>query len=120
MSKHTPKPWIARKGTGWVVSRTHEVGRREGVMAVGMTPANTLVSIADPWFNDEEAEANAHLIAAAPELLEALKRAQRFIAKVDELHQTIYFDGLDEECQAAIAKAEGPQVSRLRSDPLAE
>jgi hypothetical protein len=41
------------------------------------------------------------------ELLEVLKRAQKFIARVDDLHQTIYASGLDEECQAAIAKAEG-------------
>jgi hypothetical protein len=41
------------------------------------------------------------------ELLEALKRAQRFIHRVDELHQTIYAPGLDDECLESIAKAEG-------------
>jgi hydroxymethylpyrimidine/phosphomethylpyrimidine kinase len=48
------------------------------------------------------------VLANHRELLEALKMAQRFIAKVDALHNTIYVSGLDEKCQAAIAKAEAP------------
>jgi hypothetical protein len=43
-------------------------------------------------------EANARLIAAAPELLEACKQA---------LRRTSMSDGLREEIEAAIAKAEG-------------
>lgn len=46
----------------------------------------------------EEAKANARLIAAAPELLQALKYARRFLRGID--HDVDYVDGV-------IAKAEG-------------
>ncbi len=46
----------------------------------------------------EEAEANAQLIAAAPELLDALKYARRFLNQKD--HDTKYIDDI-------IQKAEG-------------
>jgi hypothetical protein len=51
--------------------------------------------------DDQEATANAHLIAAAPELLEALKT----LATQAESHgaEGIYWD----KARAAIAKAEG-------------
>lgn len=50
--------------------------------------------------SDGPAAANACLIAAAPELLEALKYARRFLRGLD--HDVEYVD-------AAIAKAEGRQ-----------
>ncbi|NCC61603.1 MAG: hypothetical protein EOM12_11820 [Verrucomicrobiae bacterium] len=56
--KHTPGPWEARLGMGWYV------------MAGGMTSGAMLVT----GRSDSESKANAHLIAAAPEMLEALEK----------------------------------------------
>lgn len=52
----------------------------------------------------DEARANARLIAAAPELLEALVAVERRIADDDG------FDGTKEIIRAAIAKATGEQA----------
>lgn len=81
MSKHTKGPWrYVHTGTGW-----------HGVQ-MGLAGGFKLPDIG-------EAEANAHLIAAAPELLEALLRC-----KFDSLNMS-----LDDVafCRAAIAKARG-------------
>ena len=53
---HTPGPWIFDEATG-------DVGTEDGVLIHGNPP--------DDDDRDEELAANAHLIAAAPELLAA-------------------------------------------------
>ena len=70
---HTPGPWIAEKGAGWLVRRPDAIGRREVAIGVGMTAAVTLVTNPDPWENEGEAEANARLMAASPQLIQALQ-----------------------------------------------
>jgi hypothetical protein len=90
MSKHTPGPWIY-KGfvtdsdfSGW---RVYLPTRYRRVITVEGTSAG-------------EADANARLVAAAPELLAALKGVLRVAdRKTDE------FDA----ARAAIAKAEGAE-----------
>jgi hypothetical protein len=69
--KHTPGPWIIRHEGVWSVGTDHEMT----ALVYGCT--------------DKEEEANAHLIAAAPELLEALK------AMVDKFDSEIHneYDG---------------------------
>ena len=93
MSKHTPGPWVV------VGNRTKYVEARlvgslmQEVAACGPT-------IADEGYGQQQ-EANARLIAAAPDLLEALKRC-----KFDSLNMTLE----DREfCRAAIARAAGEQ-----------
>lgn len=93
MSKHTPGPWaVEDRGCRFIVSKegdgyiTRDVCRMDG---------STMSAFAQ--------EANAHLIAAAPDLLEALHYAVR---QVPEL---ITVPGI----RAAIAKAEGePHADR--------
>lgn len=90
-AKHTPAPWIA-KGT----RVTSENGK---------------------WFNIEfttsleEAYANARLVAAAPELLEALKNIERAAAgEIIWPEMLSWEDTINRarnEALAAIAKAEG-------------
>ncbi|KAA0970280.1 hypothetical protein FPY71_07070 [Aureimonas fodinaquatilis] len=106
-AKHTPGPWsvfIDDSGgqwTGWPLS----------ISAVNETD-KTVVRTGGQWpyewdnaTSQREAVANAQLIAAAPDLLEVLKR----IDSVMDFSGTQYsqFDGLQEQMLAAIAKAEG-------------
>lgn len=53
------------------------------------------------------AAANARLIGAAPELLDALKTARRVLAVVGRLHETSMTREALEVIDAALAKAEG-------------
>lgn len=91
--KYTPGPWVARwwKETECLVGREKESPFcMAGVIAKGR------------GFSNEEVEANAHLIAAAPELLEALHNVLS-CAEVEILK----YSGLWAQVRAAIAKAEG-------------
>jgi len=56
---------------------------------------------------DEECEANAHLIASAPELYEALTKAQTYIARKEMYSGVQDRTGLEVEIIKALAKAEG-------------
>ena len=63
MSKHTPGPWVVRDGgTGYINQ-------------IGIDP-----SIGCAYGAGEEVDANARLIAAAPEMLNALRRAALALA----------------------------------------
>lgn len=69
----TPGPWVAKKGAGWFVTRPDAEKRREAAIMVGMHAASSLVGTPTYPEDDAEAEANAHLIAAAPEMAETLE-----------------------------------------------
>ena len=77
MSKHTPGPWICQEnrtivsGSPLVTSRHHWIARANNNATLGKTNE-------DIRKYTEEANANARLIAAAPELLGALKNAAAF------------------------------------------
>jgi len=83
-TKHTPGPWKVIDG--------NEVYS-------GVTP------IAQSWATVDEQEANARLIAAAPELLSALKalKEQLESEEADGHNRTVHLIVID----SAIAKAEG-------------
>lgn len=93
--EHTPGPWRARlDGQG---SYVEDEARLEGI--AGIVPFVH-------GRTDAEAEANAHLIAAAPALLEALVRlADRFA------YDGVPEDGVEEyeEAVAAIRAARGEE-----------
>lgn len=104
--KHTPGPWgaAARQGDDW-----------ESVVYVPGTPNeicqcfHTSMSLG----GKENCEANAHLIAAAPELLEALKAINAQACSWHEVHHDNPTTQCDSICalipqmNAAIRKAEG-------------
>lgn len=110
-SKHTPAPWLIGD-----LAFTHfqgPEGLSEGRLAAsihhGAVSASVpLIRVGAGRDDDaDEVMANARLIAAAPELLEALRAAEDFMAgfEGDELQE-----GIDERLttvRAAIAKAEG-------------
>lgn len=83
MSKHTPGPWQADPSTGVVFDQVGLAVQTGGRCC------------------SEESQANAQLIAAAPELLEALKNARALLR--GEMGQGFDVEMID----AAIAKAEG-------------
>lgn len=88
--KHTPGPWDCRDGGVIVGGPFKEWARGSAQSQVA------LVTLYDVY--SDERDANARLIAAAPEMLEALKRV---VAVADR--RTVEFDA----ARSAIAKAEG-------------
>lgn len=96
-SKFTPGPWYARRNTAfWEINA-------EGFGQIGDACAST-ASIADGHGSEELGRANATLMAAAPELFEAVRR------------MLPYFEGehaYDHPCsvqaRAALAKASPEQ-----------
>ena len=105
MSKHTPGPWTA--------SRDEMRKRYMDALYVHMEETQiceVTISVRGPT---EEQTANAHLIAAAPDMLEALKNAQHAMRNTNvPTHQGMipafaYDHPMMASIRDAIAKAEG-------------
>ncbi len=74
----------------------------------GWSDDRKVIADCNQW-DGKEAEANAHLIAAAPDMYEACKAARKWLALFGE-HTPIAFGGepeLDGKLSKALAKAEG-------------
>ena len=103
MSKHTPGPWEYLTETTYAGDYPYSVGHKVKI-------GNEILTIschgygADKFF--EEAAANARLIAAAPELLEACKDALAFVEELDRRGIAQEWSG-EGALKAAIEKAEG-------------
>lgn len=97
-TKHTPGPWRAVIDSDFTPGiDADDIG--ESIVVIGPNNLSTDLGI---WGRcREEAEANAHLIAAAPDLLAALQT----LVEQAERHDAVglYWD----QARAAIAKAEG-------------
>lgn len=90
---HTPGPWrrIARS-----IAATHE-----GFIDIKVAEVTG-------WFGEDAATANAHLIAAAPDLLEACRAVMAdFYRAADESTGPPLYAETTDTVLAAIAKAEG-------------
>lgn len=95
--KHTPGPWIAEGGDGhgniWI-------GTKEGVYVAGtVLPIHGTTEL-----SKEQAEANARLIAAAPDMLQALIDLRATLDPYD-----IQYGNQVDLIEGAIAKAIGTQ-----------
>lgn len=97
MSKHTPGPWIAYISEPDLNLGYATVENHEGEHICGY---HVYKSTAERCF------ANAHLISAAPELLEELKWIVQIFSD-PTLAQERDFELWGEQAKAAIAKAEG-------------
>ena len=106
MTKHTPGPWhiqnsnlhpmiVAHDGTYVARAHSHEWPRMDGLNATAVQNAF------------EECEANAALIAAAPELLAALHHALAALDDAQKLHPHWIYADAQNAARNAIAKAEG-------------
>lgn len=96
MSAHTPGPWETvdrTESSRWV--------RAVGGATVGYATENGVIT-------REASEANARLISAAPDLLEALTIAREYIRGLMNRHDFVWGDWSDSGLvDDAIAKAEG-------------
>ncbi len=92
--KWTPGPWSVCNMTSWCCVDHAEWG----------------TTVAEIGENDETGLANAHLIAAAPELYEALQAMIDLQENATPFGGEIYRDRVDrvfDQCRAALAKARG-------------
>ena len=94
-TKHTPGPWKATKLVNNFINIEHSQRNVKGAITLALCR----VQARQTWKN--EAEANARLIAAAPDLLEALQEAKHMFAGEYPGHPTT------ERIFAAIEKATG-------------
>lgn len=105
MRMHTPGPWIV---TGGLIGDGRAIEAYSGYGA-----AHTVARAELPPFGsrEEQREANAALIAAAPDLLTALTACMERLAIATEKHFTGYVgdDKLIFNARAAIAKAKGEE-----------
>jgi len=93
MSEHTKGNWSYNRALG-----KHEITTD--------TPSQTGNYIAETYGDSfEESEANAKLIAAAPEMLEALEKVMLWSSHNWTAQQSKAFIALNELVQAAIKKA---------------
>lgn len=101
-ASHTPGPWVAAAGPSSIVG--WPVVSRSGRSICRLTWLETN-SPAEEVFK-EETRANGHLIAAAPDLLEALKMARRELAAKCGLPIEECVGSFFEQINAAINLAE--------------
>ena len=79
-AKHTPGPWIGidpktkkfRSFKGWSVDKECSSHMSAPISAKG---GPVCIVMTDDWYKKEEMHANARLISAAPDLLEACRKA---------------------------------------------
>jgi hypothetical protein len=103
-TKHTPGPWVVeidKRTWGWVEVAGPSFRAGGPTQATDLTPADEAQRIAD-----------ARLIAAAPDLLEAAHDALAGWRYIREHHGDLYgvgWDRVEAALADAIAKAEGEQ-----------
>lgn len=111
--QHTPGPWDWTKATNLSEYDGEELGRYLGIHAEDPGRGGSWVAVIEgDVFDAEEQEANARLIAAAPELLEALRDMLSGWRYIRETHGDLYGVGWDRaqgKAEGAIAKATGKE-----------
>jgi len=109
MSKHTPGPWKVVADDEWGGFEIRMGSRLENA---GIFKAIHELKYADNTFEEEknyaEAYANACLMAAAPDMLEALQMVRSLFVAVSQLSKATSGDqNIFETIEKAIDKAEG-------------
>lgn len=113
MKKHTPGPWKVG------------INGNDSLSIWTIAPSTNVVAVLHDVPHENNTKANAHLIAAAPELLEAAKFALRSLEAANDAmggdqygeagitgkykHTRGYYLECRKELAAAIAKAEGKE-----------
>lgn len=99
MGMHTPGPW-------WVDASRYGTIYIEANAVIDKRLQQEICSVGPTESGREQQESNARLIASAPDLLEALKRAIPIMEAEAKRLFTESFDELD-VCREAISKATG-------------
>jgi hypothetical protein len=98
VNKHTPGPWRLNENNSWKTHPFSITVRKPGVNSTTIANIPTRVTL-----TPQEHQANARLISAAPDLLEALQTMpQGLLATDEDLMRWI------ETARGAIDKATGP------------
>jgi len=87
MNTHTPGPWTTYNSHGTTILRNWRIG--ESNTTPGVTIPVATVANEDMGRSPEEQYANARLIAAAPQLLDALEQAMKGITEIEDGYFTI-------------------------------
>ena len=109
-AKHTPGPWTKAdrlNGPWWHISSDHTIGGNRclsGKQAIACVHGESKKGSAA---YAEMFEANARLIAAAPEMLDALKAYEAWADKT--ICKDVELSGIRKQIRAAIARATGEQ-----------
>ena len=101
MSKHTPGPWFVESSDKTPIYVSPVTRHEQIAICNVMVIDEDGDSDSGEWINGDQTKANAHLIAAAPELLAALEVIINDIVPIDP-HNSMWVEG-----RAAIAKARG-------------
>ena len=94
---HTPGPWEFGKDRRWLF--------RDNLKSDGVFSSSTILKIDDDAFRPNDAD--ARLIAAAPDLLEALEECLPVVGRYESEHESNWALGAHCKATAAIAKARG-------------
>ena len=108
--KGTPAPWkwtsdLVNEGNALIGNNGNFVFYGDNICA-GLSNDDGWGARIGGTHSDEESEANARLIAAAPELLEALQMAEKAMVKGRNVTYPEWY-GVINKARAAIAKATG-------------
>ncbi len=109
MDKHTQGPWTTGDAD-WrtiVGSETRYLHLNSAKVTGRVSRSLAAVAVVDRSDNEAEDLANARLIAAAPELLEALQLASATIERLKPSQPIDSISGTRDVINAAIAKATG-------------
>lgn len=127
-AKHTPGPWSIPSG-GWAAGFESQGGSQGGHIST-LRPTGKYIKKGDDFVPEPpvhetlicsymksglpqgEGEANGRLIAASPDMLEALERATSQIAIWRSVNGDMVgeLERLESQCRAAIAKALGTEA----------
>ena len=103
--KHTPAPWRVSSESPRIIKKDYRAIGSDAGFLIASTMGHDNSGF---YASEQEADANARLIAAAPELLEALEMCTKAMASVlpdfNPCDQAAY-----DKARAAIAKAKGEE-----------
>jgi len=97
MTKHTPEPWVLNENNNWKTNPFSITVRKRGVHSTTVANIPTRMTIPPA-----EQQANARLISAAPDLLNALVTMPQGMSSTDQE----WWDWID-KARSAINKATG-------------